>query len=105
MKILVTGSNGLLGQKLVTLLQQQADVQLVATARGASVQQIKKGDFHLLDVTDKNQVESAISSVKPEVIIHTAAMTQVDECEAKREACVLNNVTAVEYLVDACRAN
>lgn len=105
MKILVTGSNGLLGQKLVTLLQQQENVQLVATARSASVQRIKKGEFHLLDVTDKKQVDAVVASVKPEVIIHTAAMTQVDECETKREACILNNVTAVEYLAEACRVN
>jgi dTDP-4-dehydrorhamnose reductase len=105
MKILVTGSNGLLGQKLVKLLQQQENVQLIATARSASVQQIKKGEFHLLDVTDKKQIDAVVAAVKPDVIIHTAAMTQVDECETKREACVLNNVTAVEYLVEACRAN
>lgn len=105
MKILVTGSNGLLGQKLVTLLQQQSNVQLIATARNASVQAIKKGEFHLLDVTDKKQVDSVIAALTPEVIIHTAAMTQVDECETKREACMLNNVTAVEHLVQACSAN
>jgi dTDP-4-dehydrorhamnose reductase len=105
MKILVTGSNGLLGQKLVTLLQQKENVQLIATARSASVQPIKKGEFHLLDVTDKKQVDAIVGSAKPEVIIHTAAMTQVDECETKREACMLNNVTAVEYLVEACRIN
>lgn len=105
MKILVTGSNGLLGQKLVTLLQEQEHAQLIATARSTSVQKINKGEFHLLDVTDKKQVNAVVTSTKPDVIIHTAAMTQVDECETKREACTLNNVTAVEYLVEACRVN
>lgn len=105
MKILVTGSNGLLGQKLVTLLQQKENVELIATARSASVQPIKKGEFHLLDVTDKKQVDAIVGSAKPEVIIHTAAMTQVDDCETKREACMLNNVTAVEYLVEASSIN
>lgn len=105
MKILVTGSNGLLGQKLVELLQHKQDIKLVATARSASVQQIHRGEFQLLDVTDKKQVDTVIGSVKPDVIIHTAAMTQVDDCETKREACILNNVTAVEHLVEACEAN
>lgn len=105
MKILVTGSNGLLGQKLVELLQEKQDIKLIATARSSSVQQINRGEFQLLDVTDKNHVDFVIGSVKPDVIIHTAAMTQVDECETKRETCLLNNVTAVEYLVGACRAN
>lgn len=105
MKILVTGANGLLGQKLVELLQQKQDIKLVATARSASVLQIHRGEFQLLDVTDKKQVDTVIGSVKPDVIIHTAAMTQVDDCETKREACILNNVTAVEHLVEACEAN
>ena len=68
MKILVTGSNGLLGQKLISLLQQKENVQLIATARSASVQQIKKGEFHLLDVTDKKQVDAVVAATKPEVI-------------------------------------
>lgn len=105
MKILVTGSNGLLGQKLTTLLQQKDTVQLVATARNASVQQIDKGEFRLLDVTNKKQVDEVVAAVKPDVIIHTAAMTQVDECETNREACMLHNATAVEYIVEACQAN
>lgn len=105
MKILVTGSNGLLGQKLVTLLQQKENVQLIATARSASVQPIKQGSFQLLDVTDSASVNAVITDTKPDVIIHTAAMTQVDDCEIKRDACTLNNVTAVEYLVEACKKN
>lgn len=105
MKILVTGANGLLGQKLVTLLQQRDHVDLIATARSSSVQHISRGKFQLLDVTDKKQVDAVIALVKPEVIIHTAALTQVDDCETNREACLLNNVTAVEHLVEACQAN
>lgn len=102
MKILITGANGLLGQKLVNLLQQQENIQLIATARSASVQRISKGAFQLLDATNKNQVEQVIGIVKPDVVIHTAAMTNVDQCETDRESCWLNNVTAIEYLVAAC---
>lgn len=105
MKILVTGANGLLGQKLVSLLQEKEDIELIATARGKSVQTITRGTFHSLDVTDKHQVDTLISATKPDVIIHTAAMTQVDDCETKRDACVLNNVTAVEHLIEACSKN
>ena len=105
MKILVTGANGLLGQKLVSLLQEKEDIELIATARGKSVQTITRGTFYMLDVTDKNQVDTLISATKPDVIIHTAAMTQVDDCETKRDACVLNNVTAIEHLIEACSKN
>jgi len=105
MKILVTGANGLLGQKLVSLLQEKENIELIATARGKSVQTITRGTFYMLNVTDKNQVDTLISATKPDVIIHTAAMTQVDDCETNRDACVLNNVTAVEHLIEACSKN
>jgi dTDP-4-dehydrorhamnose reductase len=102
MKILITGANGLLGQKLVTLLQTKENIQLIATARSPLTQPLERGVFFNLDVTDKPQVESVLQETKPDVVIHTAAMTQVDDCETNHEACVLHNVTAVQYLITAC---
>lgn len=102
MRILVTGSNGLLGQKLTALLQQDPTVQLIATARSTSAVPIEKGEFHLLDITNAAEVDAIIASTKPDVIINTAAMTNVDQCETEKEACWKNNVTAVENLVNTC---
>jgi len=102
MRILVTGSNGLLGQKVTTLLQQDATVQLIATARSASFIPIEKGEFHLLDITNKDDVDKIVAATKPDVIINTAAMTNVDQCESEKEACWKNNVTSVKNLVAAC---
>lgn len=102
MKILVTGSNGLLGQKLTELLATHPDITLIATARGKSVLPIAQGEFHTLDITDAAQVDAVVAATKPDVIINTAAMTQVDQCETEREACWKANVTSVENLVQAC---
>lgn len=102
MKILITGANGLLGQKLTSLLDEDKKVELIATARGRLSVDLKNGKFQPLDITHKDQVERIISHHRPDVVINTAAMTQVDDCELKREACWLANVTAVEYLVNAC---
>ena len=101
MKILVTGANGLLGQKLCLLLDKDNDIELIATTRNKLSITLENGKFVPLDVTNQIQVEEVISSEKPDVIIHTAAMTQVDQCEIEREACWLNNVSAVEFLVSA----
>jgi dTDP-4-dehydrorhamnose reductase len=101
MKILVTGSNGLLGQKLTALIGQDKTVKLIATARGQSVIPVQ-GEYYSMDVTEPSDVESVISKTKPDVIIHTAAMTNVDHCETQREACWKANVTAVEHLVRVC---
>jgi dTDP-4-dehydrorhamnose reductase len=104
MRILVTGSNGLLGQKLTALLQQDKSVHLIATARGRSVIKINRGEYHPMDITDEGNVESVLRFTKPDVIINTAAMTQVDDCESQREACWKANVTSVEHLVRYCQS-
>jgi dTDP-4-dehydrorhamnose reductase len=104
MKILLTGSNGLLGQKLVALLRQQPGVAVVATARGTNRLADIYPDvrFVSLDVTDAAQVRQVLAEEQPTHLIHTAAMTQVDECELNQDACWTQNVTAVSYLASAC---
>lgn len=102
MKILVTGANGLLGQKLTMLLDQQGDIHVIATARKPVNYKLKNAEFNILDVTNQKETEKVILEAKPDVVIHTAAMTQVDQCEVEREACWQANVTGVEYLVKAC---
>lgn len=106
MKILVTGSNGLLGQQLVRLLAQQPDVTVVATSRGANKLAgiFPAVRFVPLDVTDAAQVQQVLAEEQPTHLIHTAALTNADECELHREACWRQNVTAVAHLVAACAA-
>jgi dTDP-4-dehydrorhamnose reductase len=105
MRILVTGANGLLGQKLVALLQQDKHVHVIATARTPSVQLITRGEFQALNITEARQINSVVHNTKPDIIINTAAMTQVDQCESEREVCMAINVTAVEHLINACVKN
>jgi dTDP-4-dehydrorhamnose reductase len=102
--ILITGSNGLLGQKIINALLKRNDVNIFATSVGENRLLNKKGYvYQQLDITDKAQVESIIKSVHPDVIINTAAMTNVDLCETKREECWAINVDAVQHMVDAIR--
>jgi len=104
-RMLLTGANGLLGQKLVGLLTQQANTELIATARGANRLPYSEGyTYQPMDITDRQQVLDVIAEAKPQVVIHTAAMTDVDKCESQKDACWAQNVQAVEYLVEACRA-
>jgi dTDP-4-dehydrorhamnose reductase len=102
-RILLTGSNGLLGQKLVDLLTQQPNIELTATARGDNRLPYSEGyAYESMDITDRQQVLDVISKVRPDAVIHTAAMTDVDKCELQKDACWSQNVQAVEYLVEAC---
>lgn len=106
-RVLITGSNGLLGQKLIKLLHQHPGVELIATSRGENkvAALYPQVTFVQLDVTDRHQVMKVIAAHRPTHLIHTAAMTNVDECEAKKEACWRLNVEAVGFLVKAAEAN
>ena len=105
MRILVTGSNGLLGQKLTDRLLKDQTVHLIATAKGDSALPIQRGEFCRMDITDRNAINDVVTRTKPDVIINTAAMTQVDQCELDHDTCWKNNVTAVENLVSVCAKN
>lgn len=101
-KVLITGSNGLLGQKLIELYLQNDSVELIATARGANRYPIKKGYTYVsMDVTDVRNVMDVVTMHHPDTIIHTAAMTNVDTCETDQEGAEKLNVDAVEYIVEA----
>lgn len=100
-KILITGANGLLGQKLVEQLVAEGKFEVIATGKGTC--RLNSGGFiyQELDITDSDQVNEVITRIAPETIIHSAAMTNVDQCELNQDACLLVNVKATEYLVRA----
>jgi dTDP-4-dehydrorhamnose reductase len=101
-KILITGSNGLLGQKLVYQLMGDESIELLASARGNNRLNKNQGyQFQSLDITSEKAVFDLLNTFLPDTIIHTAAMTNVDECELNPEACETNNVIAVTYFVQA----
>ena len=102
-RILITGSNGLLGQKLVDLLRKQASVDLIATARGNNRLPVTEGyTYASLDITVQEEVSDIFDQFKPDMVIHTAAMTNVDTCETDRDGCDVLNVNSVAYLIEAC---
>jgi dTDP-4-dehydrorhamnose reductase len=100
-KILITGANGLLGQKLVEQLVQQGNFEVIATGRGASRLSGSGFTYQTLDIENEQEVEVTLALLNPEVIIHGAAMTHVDECEKHQEACYRANVLATKYLIAA----
>jgi dTDP-4-dehydrorhamnose reductase len=104
MRILVTGSNGLLGQKLAMLLLKDDSVHPILTARSKPAFPLHRGEFRSLDISQKDEVDRVLRESKPDVVINTAAMTLVDQCETQQEACWAANVTSVENLIAACKA-
>lgn len=104
-KILVTGSNGLLGQKIIYGYKSSPDIQLIATGRGPCRMDDREGYvYEEMDISDKKSVLSVVEKYTPDVIINSAAMTNVDECETNKKGCDEANVTAVKILASVCEA-
>ena len=102
MKILITGSNGLLGQKLVKLLAEKNNIQLLATSKGKNRISNKIGyQYQSLDITNKEEVINTFKEFQPTTVINTAAMTNVDACESNKVLCWDLNVNAVKHLIEA----
>lgn len=106
MKILLTGANGLLGQKIVEQIAASGKHELLATSRGENRNFITTGyEYASLDISKSDEVMNIIGSFKPDAVINTAAMTNVDQCENEKEACWDANVNSVANLVEACKAH
>lgn len=101
-RILVTGSNGMLGQRTVEFYSRFNDIELLATSvENESV--IKNIDYIQSDISNRNEIKKVIYDFCPDVIINTAAYTNVDKSETERELAWKINVKGVEYLAEASR--
>ena len=104
MRLLITGSNGLLGQKLIKLLFDNKKVELLATSRGENklAELYPQVPFQHMDIAKAEDVNRVFADFKPTHVINTAAQTNVDICESEREAAYEMNATSVQNLVNAC---
>lgn len=103
MKVLITGSNGLLGQKIVGQVLKKG-TSFLATSKGENRNpNCPSENYQSLDICDANAIEKVFTDFQPTHIIHTAAITNVDTCELNPEECELVNVTATRYLFEAAQ--
>jgi len=100
MKILITGSNGLLGQKLVAQCLKNGIIFLATSKDLNRNSDCPEDKYHSLDITNPVQIKDVFDLFQPTHIIHTAAMTNVDQCEDSPEECILINTTSVSYLFE-----
>lgn len=103
-RVLVIGSNGLLGQKVAELFIRGSGHHIVlASLHKEPVRELQSTEYHPLDITSKKDVRNVIAAVEPDVIINTAAMTNVDQCEKEKELAWKVNVEGVENIIEASR--
>lgn len=89
MKVLITGSNGMLGHDLIDVLDGKHE--LIKTTSKS------------LDITDKDKVKDYIVNENPDIVINSAAYTDVDGCETNEEIAYKVNCEGVKNLALACK--
>lgn len=89
MKVLITGSNGMLGHDLIDVLDGKHE--LIKTTSKS------------LDITDKDKVKDYIVNENPDIVINSAAYTDVDGCETNEEIAYKVNGEGVKNLALACK--
>ena len=90
MRVLITGSNGMLGSSLSKLLKNH---DIFSFGREE------------LDITNREKTNSTLKDIEPQVIIHAAAYTNVEQSELDKDKAYLVNVIGTQNLVDYCIAN
>lgn len=89
MKILITGSNGMLGHDLIEVLQKD-NILINTTSK-------------TLDITNKDEVMDFIKNENPDIVINSAAYTNVDGCEENQELAYAVNGEGVRNIALACK--
>jgi len=96
MKILISGASGLYGSKLTQIIPKTHQVY-------SAYYRIKPtlGTLIRFDVSNKDQVEKAFEKINPEVVVHAAALTNVDKCETNKPLAWKVNVDGTRNMTEA----
>lgn len=97
MRILITGADGMLGESLLSQLKKKEHI-LFAFSHTK-----KTKDVTPLEITNHEQVTKVITTNKPDIIIHLAALTNVDYCESHQEEAFKVNFEATKNIVSICK--
>jgi len=89
MRTLITGGEGQLGEDLAFLFEKEGETDAP--------------DLDRMDVTDRDAVFEYLGRFRPGVVIHAAAMTDVDGCEEKEDLAFRVNADGSRYVAEACR--
>ena len=101
-RIIITGANGMLGQRLFEFYSRLNDIELLAS----SVEDdfvFKNQNYIQADISNRNELKNIIYDFCPDFIINVAAYTNVDKSETDRETAWKINVKGVEYISEAAR--
>ncbi len=97
MKILITGAKGMLGSDLTQAFE--ADHKVLGVGRGSATHLTIP--YFSFDLTDQRRLTALVEKERPEIIFHTAAMTDVDGCQSQPQAAQRDNVEVTKNVTQA----
>lgn len=102
MKLLITGCNGFVAGSILD--QAPAHMELHGIARTPALSDMPRHIHQQLDLTDQAALENLIHTIQPDVVIHTAAIANIDLCESNRVLAEKMNVGVTRTIAAACAA-
>lgn len=97
MRVLITGGSGLLGAKLREVFEENKyDVYALFHSKP-----ITRKNYFQIDITQKDDVFHVLKKISPDVVVHTAAYTNVDGCEKDKGTAFAVNVQGTENVASA----
>ena len=101
-RILIVGSNGMLGQSLTThfMFNNEVDLKCASFENESFYNNVK---YSKIDISSKVEVKNLIKEFNPNFIVNCAAYTNVDGCETEKELSWAINVTGVENITKSAR--
>jgi dTDP-4-dehydrorhamnose reductase len=101
LRLLITGASGLFGSRLAEAALKRGFLVYSGSRKDVPV----FGAPVFFDVSDEVQVRAAFEKVRPDVVVHSASLTDVDKCELNRELAWKTNVAGTEYVAEAAGRN
>ena len=103
MKILILGTNGFTGRRILKRLSPNH--QVLACSLHPDILPETGYQFQTLDILDSDATDALLNSFQPDVIINASALSVVDYCEQHPEEAYAINVSAVKHLAEYSHAN
>lgn len=99
MNICITGVSGMLGSEIARLLKTRFNILGLYNTRNPKIEGIELKQVNLIDFKNVNEI---LNEFTPDIVIHCAAITNVDLCEDDNDKAIEVNVETVDNLVTIC---
>ncbi len=102
-RLLVTGAHGFVAGSVIRQADETWEVH--ALSRGEALEKRGRSHWHSFDPCDAERLTQLFREVRPDAVIHTAALADIDFCEANQALANHLNVGLTQTLADLCAAS